>query len=122
MPRVSKPSAEDKTLLMIMSEANARKKVAKANSIRSGCLPALAGLVFRYHTTGNTRPRVIYTAKIGNERLIRGYLRELIAAGLVHLQILHGCRWLSPTLDGLRVATSYTRQIRANSQAFIEAW
>ena len=120
MPKVSKPSAEDKTLLIILSEASARKKVAKATGIRSGCLPALAGLVYRCHTTGNTRPQTIYQAKIGNQRLVRSHLRELIAAGLVQLQILHGTRWLSPTLAGLSVAAKYTRQIRTNSQAFTQ--
>lgn len=109
---------QDKSLLISLSEPSARRLASKKAGVRSGSLPVLAAVVFRQRNRLSTTPRVIYAAEIANTKLVRAYLRELIAAGLVNLQIIRGRRYLSPTLAGLGVAVHYTKTIRSMSRTF----
>lgn len=117
-PRLTAHAEQAKTLLTVLAEAAARQKAAKKAGIRSGCLVLLAGIVFRRHAGHNTRPKHLHETGCMGEKLARAYIRELIGAGLVRLQVVRGCRWLSPTLDGFAVATDYARHIRSGSRDF----
>lgn len=121
MPKVDPLAEQQKTLLTVVAEAAARQKIAKKSGIKSGCLVVLAGIVFRHRQGHSTRPKHLYLAATMNEKLTRAYARQLVEAGLVRLQVVYGCRWLSPTLDGVAVATNYARQIKENSNAFAQS-
>ena len=92
MPKPDPQAEQQKTLLTIVAEAAARKKIAKSAGIKSGCLPLLAGIIFRSYNGQNTRPGQLYSAAVVNNKLARAYIRLLIDAGLVRLQVIHGCR------------------------------
>ena len=112
MPKSPSLSAEANALVIIASEAAARRTVSKSANIPSGALPVLALLCFRQEQGKTSRPAAVYAAKIANQALVRAYVRQLIAAQLVSLTIRRGLRWLAPTLDGLGLASKYTRAIR----------
>ena len=111
---------EKKTLLTVVAEAAARKIIAKKAGIKSGALPLLAAIAFRRYQGHNTRPQQLYAGAVCNEKLARSYIKQLIGAGLVHLQIVRDCRWLSPTLAGLGVAGNYAREIRNRGKDFAQ--
>jgi hypothetical protein len=108
----------NKSLAVSLSEPKARREVAKKAGLPSGALPVLAALVLAHNNRQATRPRTLYAAEIASERLVRAYISKLIGANLVSMQRLHGCRFLSPTLDGLALTSDYTRRIRAGTIAF----
>jgi hypothetical protein len=113
MSRKKQPLPDaDNALLITAAESRARKTTAKAARLRSGCLPVLALLHFRASRGRKTRPRTLYLAEIVNKPLARSYVRELIAAKLVLVETRRGCRWLSVTLDGYALASTYYRAIR----------
>ena len=112
MTTTNPQTAQANALVLIASEAQARRNIAKLSDIPSGAVPVLALLVYRHQQGHNSRPKAIYAAKIANEPLIRSYLRQLIAAKLVMLNVCRGCRWLSPTLDGTLLAAKYYRALR----------
>jgi hypothetical protein len=102
----------DNSLLLIASEAHARRSVAKAASINSGALPILALLYFRYSQGQKTRPLTLYAAEIANKPLVRAYVRELAAAKMVQVETHRGRRWLAVTLAGCALASKYYRSCR----------
>ena len=108
-------------LLASLTEPRARRLTAKKYGLSSGCLPLLAGLVFRHNQRLATRPRDLYRAEIVNEKLARAYLRELIRAGLVQLNSYRGCRYLSSTVNGLGVAMCYAREMRTGAKEFLKS-
>ena len=110
----------NKSLAVSAAEPKARREVAKKAGLPSGALPVLAALVLAYNNRQATRPRTLYAAEIASEKLVRAYIRKLIGVGLVSLQRLRGCRYLTPTLAGLALASEYTRRIRAGSLAFAQ--
>ena len=97
---------------MIAAEAAARRCCAKSANINSGAIPVLALLVGRREQGENSRPKTVYLANIANEGLVRALIRQLVAAKLVALTVRRGVRWLAPTLDGIVLASKYTRAIR----------
>lgn len=107
-------------LLASLTEPRARRLTAEKYGLRSGCLPLLAGLVFRQNQRLSTRPRDLYRAEIVNEKLARYYLHELIRAKLAELSLYRGCRYLRPTLTGLGVAAYYAREMRTGAKEFLK--
>jgi hypothetical protein len=105
-------SAQANTLIVIASEGQARRKVAKLANLPSGALPVLSLIVFRHEQGKSSRPKTVYAAEIVNEALARSYIRQLVAAKLVALTVRRGVRWLAPTLDGVGLAAKYYRAIR----------
>ena len=63
----------------------------------------------------------MYEASIANTGLVRSYLKELIAAGLVQLSIRRGCRWIQPTGTGMVLADKYLREIRGGTRTLEQA-
>ena len=112
MPKSSTLLAEANHLIMIAAEAAARRCCAKSANINSGAIPVLALLVGRREQGENSRPKTVYLANIANEGLVRSLIRQLVAAKLVALTVRRGVRWLAPTLDGIVLASKYTREIR----------
>ena len=120
MPQIFTLTDPNNHLLASLSEPRARRLTAKKYGLSSGCLPLLAGLVFRQNQRLSTRPRDLYRAEIVNEKLARVYLRELIGTGLAELSAYRGCRYLRPTLTGLGVTAYYAREMRTGAKDFLK--
>ena len=118
MPQTFTLTDSTNHLLASLTEPRARRLTAEKYGLRSGCLPLLAGLVFRQNQRLSTRPRDLYRAEVVNEKLARAYLRELLRAGLAELSPYRGCRYLRPTLNGVGVAAYYAREMRTGASEF----
>jgi len=120
MPQKFTLTNQSNHLLFSLSEPRARRLTAKKYGLSSGCIPLLAGLVFRAEQRLSTRPRDLYLAEVVNEKLARLYLRELIGAGFAQISPYRGCRYLRPTLTGLGVAAYYAREMRTGAKEFLK--
>ena len=112
MPKTTPLNAEANALVLIASEAAARRKLAKQANVSSGTIPVLSLLVFRHEQGKITRPAAVYAAQIANEALIRCRIRQLVAADFMALTVRRGRRTLAPTLGGLGIAAKYHRAVR----------
>ena len=109
----------DYQLLTIAVEPNARKKVAKANSILSGTIPVLASVAFRAFPTDNRTAQEVYAANMGAKTLVRRYLALLVRAGLVvRNRYYKGLATLSLTPEGHQVVGQYERALRDGCRSF----
>ena len=115
------PQPPERTpLLLTAAEPAARRIVAKKHGIKSGAVPVLAALVARADLRLTSRPKDLYSAKIAGEKLVRGYLRGLVLAGLVADERHRGLRTVRPTLRAYGVMGDYHRALRGGARALAE--